>query len=144
MSILCHDAFVSILPNNFWENTGMKILIKIGALSMVAELNDSATAKKITETLPLQCTFNTWGDEIYFTIPVDAKLDETAKEVVELGDLGFWPTGNAFCIFFGLTPMSEPGKIVPASAVNIVGKVLGDPTLFKQVMGDRKVVIEAM
>ena len=71
-------------------------------------------------------------------------MDETAKEVVELGDLGFWPTGNAFCIFFGLTPMSEPGKIVPASAVNIVGKVLGDPTLFKQVMGDRKVFIEAM
>lgn len=122
----------------------MKILIKVGALSMEAELNDSATAKKIAEALPLETSFNTWGDEIYFSIPVDSALDETAKEVVELGNLGFWPTGNAFCIFFGLTPMSEPGKIVPASAVNIIGKVLGDATQFKSVMGERKVVVKAV
>ncbi len=110
---------------------------------MGAELNDSPTAKKIAAALPIRSSFNTWGDEIYFPIPVEADLDGTAKDIVELGNLGYWPTGKAFCIFFGLTPMSEPGKIVPASAVNIVGKVLGDATKFKEVMDHREVLLEA-
>ena len=104
----------------------MKIKIEIGRLSMEAELNETPTAKKIGEVLPLRTSFNTWGEEIYFTIPVDGELDESARETVELGDLGYWPTGKAFCIFFGQTPMSSPGKIVPASAVNVIGKVLGE------------------
>ena len=121
----------------------MRIKITVGALAVDAELNDSPTAKKIAAALPIRSSFSTWGDEIYFPIPVDADLDETAKEIVELGNLGYWPTGKAFCIFFGLTPMSEPGKIVPASAVNIVGKVLGDATRFKEVMNHREVLLEA-
>lgn len=120
----------------------MKIRIHVGKLSMDAELNDTPTARKIQEALPLESTFNTWGDEIYFSIPVDAELDESARETVEIGDLGYWPTGKAFCIFFGLTPMSSPGKIVPASAVNIVGKVTGDATKFKEVISERNVRIE--
>lgn len=118
----------------------MKIKIIIGDLTMDGELNDSPTAKKITEALPIKAPFDTWGDEIYFTIPVDAELDETAREEVEMGDLGYWPTGKAFCIFFGQTPMSEPGKIIPASAVNVVGRVLGDAARFKEVMGEGKEV----
>jgi hypothetical protein len=109
---------------------------------MEAELNDSATAQKMAAVLPLKCSFSTWGEEIYFTIPVTAPLDSSAKEVVELGELGYWPTGKAFCIFFGPTPMSSPGKIVPASAVNIIGKVLGDPKKFKEVMNEREVILE--
>ena len=120
----------------------MRIRILVGDLSMDAELNDSSTAKKVAEALPLTASFSTWGEEIYFAIPVDAELDETAREVVELGDLGYWPTGSAFCIFFGQTPMSEPGKIVPASAVNIIGKVIGDATKFIEVMGEREVTLE--
>jgi hypothetical protein len=120
----------------------MKIRIHIGKLSVDAELNDTPTARKVQESLPLESTFNTWGDEIYFSIPVDAELDESAREVVEIGDLGYWPTGKAFCIFFGLTPMSSPGTIVPASAVNIVGKVTGDATKFKEVMSESNVRIE--
>lgn len=120
----------------------MQIRILVGDLSMDAELNDSPTAKKVAEALPLTTSFSTWGEEIYFVIPVDAELDETAREVVELGDLGYWPTGSAFCIFFGQTPMSEPGKIVPASAVNIIGKVIGDAAKFKEVMGERNVTLE--
>ena len=113
----------------------MKITITIADLRMDAELNDSLTARKIAAAaLPFKTAFNTWGDEIYFTIPVDADLDETAREEVNMGDLGYWPTGKAFCIFFGLTPMSEPGKIRPASAVNIIGHVNGDATQFKAVM----------
>lgn len=121
----------------------MKIKIKIGNLSMDAELNDTPTAKKIAAILPFKGGFDTWGDEIYFAIPVTAKVDETAKEVVEVGDLGYWPTGKAFCIFFGQTPMSKPGKIIPASAVNIIGKVLGDATRFKQVMSESQVTLES-
>jgi uncharacterized protein len=92
--------------------------------------------------LPIQADFNTWGDEIYFAIPVTAELDDSAREVVEIGDLGFWPPGKAFCIFFGQTPMSKPGEIRPASAVNIVGQVKGDATQFKQVMREREVMLE--
>ncbi len=119
----------------------MKIKIQINALSVEAELNDSPTAKKVAEALPITASFNTWGDEIYFTIPVDAELDETAREEVEMGDLGYWPTGKAFCIFFGQTPMSEPGRIVPAGAVNIIGRVIGDAKRFKEVMHEREVTL---
>ncbi|MFO7459072.1 MAG: cyclophilin-like fold protein [Desulfatiglandales bacterium] len=121
----------------------MKISIKIGKLSMQAELNDSPTARKVAEALPIKASFNTWGDEIYFGIPVKADLEESAQEVVEIGDLGYWPPGKAFCIFFGQTPASRPGKIMPASAVNMLGKVLGDATEFKKVMDEREVVLEA-
>ena len=120
----------------------MKIRITVGKLSMEAELNDTPTAQKVAVALPLKCSFSTWGDEIYFTIPVTAPLDSSAKEVVELGELGYWPTGKAFCIFFGPTPMSSPGRIVPASAVNVIGRVLGDPKKFKEVMSEREVTLE--
>jgi hypothetical protein len=120
----------------------MEIKIIIGDLVMEGKLNDSATAQKIAKALPIKAHFNTWGDEIYFTIPVEAELDDTAREEVEMGDLGYWPSGNAFCIFFGQTPMSTPGKIIPASAVNVIGKVMGDATRFKEVMQESEVILE--
>ena len=120
----------------------MKIRITVGALSMEGELNDTPTAQKVTQALPIRADFSTWGDEIYFTIPVQAKLDESARERVEMGDLGYWPTGKAFCIFFGQTPMSRPGEIIPASAVNIIGKVKGDARRFKEVMDEREIMLE--
>ena len=122
----------------------MRIRITVGEVALEAELNDTATAAKIGEALPIRSSFNTWGDEIYFSIPVDAELDDSAREVVEVGDLAYWPPGSAFCIFFGLTPVSEPGRIMPASAVNVVGKVAGDATLLKQAMRAREVVLEAL
>ena len=119
-----------------------KIKIAVGSLTMEADLNDTPTAIKIAGILPFKSDFNTWGEEIYFTVPVESELDSSAREVVEAGDLGYWPTGQAFCIFFGQTPMSSPGKIVPASAVNIIGKVLGNPDDFKSVMGEPEVTLE--
>jgi hypothetical protein len=85
---------------------------------------------------------NTWGDEIYFEIPVTSALDETAREIVEKGDLGFWPTGRAFCIFFGPTPASQGDEIRPASAVNIVGRVEGNTDLFKRVRDGENIKLE--
>jgi hypothetical protein len=122
----------------------MDIKITVGHIALDAELNDTPTAKKIAEVLPLKTSFNTWGDEIYFAIPVEADLDDSAREEVEMGDLGYWPQGNAFCIFFGPTPMSTEGKIIPASAVNIIGRIKGDATMFKEVMGENEVVVEAV
>jgi uncharacterized protein len=121
----------------------MRIALRIGSLSMEAELNDTPTAQKIAAALPLRASFNTWGDEIYFAIPVDADLDDSAQDVVAVGDLGYWPPGKAWCIFFGQTPVSQSGKIMPASAVNVIGKVLGDATQFKTVMREREVIVEA-
>ena len=116
---------------------------RVGDLSMEAELNDSPTAHKVAAALPISTSFNTWGDEIYYTIPVDSETEDSAQEVVQVGDLGYWPPGRALCIFFGQTPVSQPGKIMPASAVNVIGKVLGDATQFKRVMRERQIVLEA-
>ena len=110
-----------------------QIRIRAGQLIMEAELNESPTALAIYEALPLSIPASTWGDEIYFSIPVKQKLDNTAAEIVQVGDLGFWPTGQAFCIFFGRTPVSRGDEIRPASAVNIIGKVIGDARTFKTV-----------
>ena len=120
----------------------MDIRIIVGNVALDAELNDTPTAKKVAGVLPLDLPFNTWGDEIYFEIPVASELDESAREVVEMGDLGYWPTGRAFCIFFGPTPMSTPGKIIPASAINIIGKVKGDPSRLKEVMDEDCVIVK--
>lgn len=118
-----------------------KIKITVGNLTVLAELNDSRTATAIWEALPIQAKANTWGDEIYFSIPVHLG-EENAQAVVGLGDLGYWPPGNAFCLFFGPTPVSRGDEIRPASPVNVFGKVLGDPKVLKSVRSGEKVVIE--
>jgi len=119
-----------------------KIRIRAGNVSAEAILNDSPTAQKIWEILPLEAKGNTWGDEIYFAIPVKAPLEKTAQDLVQVGDLGYWPTGSAFCIFFGPTPMSRGEEIRPASAVNVIGKVAGDAKAFKKVASGAKIRIE--
>jgi len=118
-----------------------KITITVKDIKMGAELNDSNTAQKIWDALPIEGNVNTWGDEIYFSIPVNIGL-ENAKAVVLEGDLGYWPPGNAFCIFFGLTPASQVDEVRPASPVNIFGKVIGDPKVFKKVSSGAKIIIE--
>lgn len=121
---------------------GEKILIRSGKIELMAELNDSPTARAIFASLPLSAEANTWGDEVYFQVPVDQKLDLTAVELVEAGDLAYWPTGRAFCIFFGPTPVSREGEIRPASAVNPIGKAIGDARVLKSVRdGDPVIVI---
>ena len=118
-----------------------KITITIEDLKVDASLNDSKTAQKIWDALPIEGRVNTWGDEIYFSIPVDVGL-ENAKEVVSEGDLGYWPPGSAFCIFFGLTPASQGDEIRPASAVNVFGKIIGDSKVFKKASSGAKIIIE--
>jgi hypothetical protein len=123
---------------------GGRILISAGPVAMTAELNDSPTASAVFSALPLEAAANTWGDEIYFSIPVSQDLDDRAVEVVEVGDLGYWPTGKAFCIFFGPTPVSRANEIRPASAVNLIGKVSGNAQEFKAVRDGETVRLKAL
>jgi hydroxypyruvate reductase len=106
-----------------------EIKINIGGIEAYARLNDSETAQAIWEALPFESQGSTWGDEIYFSIPVKAKA-ENPKSVVEAGDIAYWPPGSAFCIFWGPTPASHGDEIRPASAVNVFGKLTGDPKVF--------------
>ena len=119
-----------------------KIRIILGDLVLDAQLNDSATAQKVWEALPIETSFSTWGDEIYFSIPVAMELESDAQELVQLGDLGYWPSGNAFCIFFGPTPISKEGEIRPASAVNIIGRTTRDATRLKESLSERLIRLE--
>lgn len=109
-----------------------KIKIKAGQIEVTAELNDTKTAQAIWDALPIKGRVNRWGDEIYFSIPVDLG-PENAKSKVSVGDLGYWPQGNGFCIFFGPTPMSSGADPVPASPCNVFGKAVGDATVLRQV-----------
>jgi hypothetical protein len=119
-----------------------KIRILINNLRVEAELNESRTSQMIWEALPIEGKVNRWGEEIYFTIPVKIGLEAGSREVVSAGELGYWPTGNSFCIFFGPTPASRGDEIRAASAVNIVGKVLSDTKGFRKTKDGEKVILE--
>ena len=119
---------------------GNRIRIAAATIEAEAELNTTRTAQEIWEVLPIISRVNLWGDEIYFSIPLGLQL-EAGQEVVSMGDLGYWPDGNAFCIFFGLTPVSQGDEIRPASPVTVFGKVIGDATIFKKVAKGTKITV---
>ncbi len=121
-----------------------KIKIITEATSIViAELSEKnpKTAEAIWKALPFEASANTWGDEIYFSIPVETG-EENAQEIVDMGDLAYWPPGNAMCIFFGPTPMSRGDEIRPASEVNVFGNIPVDPKVFKKVRAGSKIRVE--
>jgi hypothetical protein len=110
-----------------------KIRIETGDISLVAELNGSDTAIGIYNILPISGTANTWGDEVYFSIPLHREQASDARQEVEIGDLGFWPVGNAFCIFFGPTPVSTGEHPKAYSPVNVFGRIRGDARELRKV-----------
>jgi len=118
-----------------------KILITSGEISMQAELTDTPTAQAVWDKLPFEGKANTWGDEIYFIVPVSMDQEPDASAQVEVGDLGYWPTGFAFCIFFGPTPASTDEQPRAYSPVNVIGRVLGDATQFKAVKNGEPVEV---
>ena len=115
--------------------------ITAGDVVIAAALNQTATADLVWAALPIEAPASTWGDEVYFGTPVEAEEDD-AQEVVELGDVGFWPPGQALCLFFGPTPASRGDEIRPASAVNVIGIIEGDPTVLRQVRSGDRIVVE--
>jgi uncharacterized protein len=121
-----------------------KIKIRIGKIEITAELNPARVADLIWDVLPIHSIFNFWGDEIYFPIPIKEKNMENPSDSVQIGDLAYWPEGHCFCIFYGPTPISSPGRIKPASRVEIIGRLLGDPKELKKVAGEDKIMIEKL
>lgn len=117
------------------------IKIVVGNIEAEATLNDTKTAGMLYDVLPVTCEANIWGDEIYFTIPVDAGLEDE-KETVALGDIAYWPPGSAMCIFLGKTPVSRGDEIRPASAVNVIGKIKDVNTLFRKVKDGAKITVK--
>jgi hypothetical protein len=121
-----------------------RIKISAGAVSAAATLHDNATADAIWEALPITARGNRWGDEVYFEIPVRTPQADDARDVVEAGELGYWPVGHAFCIFWGPTPASRGDEIRAASPVNVFGRLEGDPLAFDPVPGGTEIEIQAV
>lgn len=103
-----------------------KVIIKAGNEVVEAEFNDGITARAILDALDIRANTQRWGGEIYFSIPVSCELEDNSRDVLEAGELAYWPPGKAFCIFFGPTPASQGNEIRAASVVNIVGKITSD------------------
>ena len=119
-----------------------RMRITAGNIAVEAELNDSSTARAIWEALPITGRGNRWGEEIYFSIPVQQDLAQDARAEVEVGELGYWPPGSAFCIFFGRTPASVDDQPRAASPVNPIGQVVGDATVLSQMRDGAVVSLE--
>lgn len=118
-----------------------RIVIKAKEIEIQAELNQSKTAELVWESLPLKGKANIWGEEIYFEVPLKAEL-ENGIEVVNEGDIGYWPPGKAICLFFGPTPISQQGEIRAASKVNIVGTITNQLEMLKKVKNGERIRIE--
>jgi hypothetical protein len=121
--------------------TKHSIIISAGQAEVRADLYDTPTGRAILDALPVEAKASLWGDEIYFEIPVRMDLEPDAREDVEIGEMGYWPVGRAFCIFFGPTPSSTGSAPMAASAVNIIGRVNGDASVFRRVRSGEKVRI---
>ena len=118
-----------------------RIKITAGDVQVTAALNATATADLVWEALPIEGSSSTWGDEIYFRTSIEAQED-ASRQVVDMGDVGYWPPGQALCLFFGPTPASRGDEIRPASPVNVVGKLEGDPTVLKRVRSGATLLVE--
>ena len=112
----------------------MKIQITAGNVEMEADLLEAPTAKLLWDSLPIEEKANLWGEEIYFAIPLQAPAEPTAREEMEIGEIAYWPPGNAFCIFFGPTPASTDKAPRAASPVNPLGRIIGDASAFGSVV----------
>ena len=104
------------------------IIIKVNRLSIEAKIDSSELSDLLWEKLPIEASVNLWGDEIYFKTNLESQSNQL-QQVVDIGDVAFWPPGQAVCLFFGLTPISTPDEIRPASAVIVFGKLIDDPKL---------------
>lgn len=111
-----------------------RIRITVGGVQLEAELRQTKTADEVYAALPVTAAVSTWGEEFYFPVPGVRDYRETATTQVKVGDIAFWGAGKILAIFFGRTPMSVGDDPVPADRVNIIGRITGDATRFRQVM----------
>ena len=119
-----------------------QVQISTGNLTLAATLNELETANQLWESLPITGRVQIWGDEIYFSIPLNVEEELGSQETVQAGTVAYWPPGSALCLFWGPTPISAPGEIRPASAVNVVGILDNDPNLLAEVPSQAEIIIE--
>ena len=119
-------------------STDIKIIV--GGIEVDGWLNETDTASKVLDAMPITGKVNLWGDEIYFAIPVDTG-PEDAGETVSVGDIAYWPQGSAICIFLGKTPISRGDEVRPISPVNIIGGIEGVEKLLGKVKQGEEIII---
>lgn len=105
-------------------------------------LNDTPTARKLLEKLPCSSSANTWGDEVYFSVPVQAKLEPDARQVVDPGTICFWVEGHSLALPFGPTPISQGTECRLVAKVNVLGQLEGDPTVLRSVRDGAAIQVE--
>jgi len=123
-------------------NLPHKIRITVGSVQLDAELKSTRTAQEVYAVLPVESQVNTWGEEFYCKLAGVKDYRETATNHVKIGDVAFWGAGQVLAIFFGPTPMSIGQDPVPADRVNIIGRILGDASALRRVMGVPTIRIE--
>lgn len=120
-----------------------KMKITMGAVVLEVELLDTPTADQLYNALPFQASANTWGDEVYFSTPIGVPEEPDARDVMQPGDIAFWPPGNAIAIAFGRTPASQGDELRLASPCNVWGRALGDVKQLKSVAPGTAIQCEA-
>ena len=110
-----------------------RLIITIDTVNLVAELAQTPSADALWNALPLRAQAHRWGDELYFSVPFSAPLESNAQEIVQAGDVAYWPDGHTLCFFFGPTPVSRPNEIRAAAAVNVCGRIRDECSVLRQV-----------
>jgi len=126
------------------ENAVARIRFNFGTLTLDAELLDTPTAKAIAAALPVTSSVLTWGEEVYFDVPVEVKREANARAVVTPGEVAYWPEGPAIALGFGRTPISQGNETRLASPCNIFAKALGDVKALAKVKAGTKVEVRVL
>jgi uncharacterized protein len=121
-----------------------RIRFEFGSLTLDAELLDTPTAGAVAAALPFASSVLTWGEEVYFEIPVKTAREEDARAVVTPGEIAYWPDGNCIAIGFGRTPISQGDETRLASPCNVFATALGDVKALGSVKAGTKVTVSAM
>ena len=114
------------------DSSGKRIKMRMGDLEVQGVLNGTRTAQAIWDAMPINASASTWGGEVFFLISVEEEL-EGGRETVDAGDLCYYPRRNAFCIFYGPTPVSIGDEVRPSGPITVIGKVAGDPQILRRV-----------
>lgn len=122
----------------------VNIRLTIGELAFTGRLGDSPTAESVARALPLEFTAQRWGEEYYGSVPVTAELEPGARDVLQPGELAYWPPGSALCLFWGPTPASQGEEIRAAGPVNPIGRIEGDLAPLTDLPGSVTIKLEAI
>jgi len=120
----------------------MKLRVSASGRSFEIELKDTPTARALLEATPFESHAQTWGEEVYFSTPVSAKVEPDARQVVEPGTVCFWCEGDALALPYGRTPISTDARPKLASPCNVLGKIVGDPQQLAKVHSGEKIRVE--